>query len=538
MTLSAAVIVTASLLFSLRAVAYSAGVASFNAHASGSAALSAEPTANNLHRLSASVIAGDRDDDNHSGDDEDRDNKNKVTGFITVTPGAGEFVGDWLLIASGKLVTVVVTEKTEVKDFEGVPPEVGDWVEAKGKPREDGALVARRLRPNKFEAGEVVARLTSSEVLTDVVQTYQVTPLDSLLASANIYRFAIGEDRDEEGFVNAIKADTARFMWAEVNYVSEIPSDPEGDPYRTWKWGSNDPRGYINQGALQQIRFMSVENRFTGAGVTVAVIDTGIDGGHPVFRDRLLPGRDLVSDDDVPQDGPEAGGDGGAAVGHGTHVSGIIARLAPGSRILPIRVLNVDGRGNVFILAYAIDWAVEHGADVINLSLGADADSEVLSDAVARAQAQGVVIVAAAGNDNAEAKQYPAAFPGVLSITAVDDRNRKAPFANYGKDWVDLAAPGVGITSTIPVSGSLLYATWSGTSMATPFAAGAAALVIEYAPDNTPAEVAKILVDSGTDLDPYNPQYKGKLGRLLDLGAALPPEVQVEKHLYLPALGK
>jgi subtilisin family serine protease len=229
---------------------------------------------------------------------------------------------------------------------------------------------------------------------------------------------------------------------------------------------------------------------------------------------------------------------GGDAVGHGTHVTGIVARLAPDSKILPVRVLNVDGRGNVFILAYAIDWAVEHGADVINLSLGADADSEVLSDAVARAQEQGVVIVASAGNDNAETKKYPAAFPGVLSITAVDAANRKALFANYGEDWVDLAAPGVGITSTIPVSGSLLYATWSGTSMATPFAAGAAALVLEYVPESTPAEIAKILVDSGTNLNPYNPQYEDKLGRLLDLGAALPPEVQAEKHLYLPALGK
>jgi subtilisin family serine protease len=225
-------------------------------------------------------------------------------------------------------------------------------------------------------------------------------------------------------------------------------------------------------------------------------------------------------------------------VGHGTHVSGIVARLAPDSKILPVRVLNVDGRGNVFILAYAIDWAVMQGADVINLSLGADADSEVLSDAVARAQEQGAVIVASAGNDNAETKKYPAAFPGVLSITAVDAANRKAVFANYGEDWVDLAAPGVGITSTIPVTGSLLYATWSGTSMATPFAAGAAALVREHAPNDTPAQIAKTLVDSGADLDPYNPQYIGKLGRLLDLGAALPPEVQITDRIYMPTLSR
>jgi len=116
-------------------------------------------------------------------------------------------------------------------------------------------------------------------------------------------------------------------------------------------------------------------------------------------------------------------------------------------------------------------------------------------------------------------------------VTAVDDADKKADFANYGADWIDLAAPGVGITSTVPVSGSILYGTWSGTSMATPFAAGAAALLRQRLPDAQPQEIADILVGTGTNLDPYNPDYQGKLGHLLNLGSAAYP-----KKVYLPAV--
>jgi subtilisin family serine protease len=120
----------------------------------------------------------------------------------------------------------------------------------------------------------------------------------------------------------------------------------------------------------------------------------------------------------------------------------------------------------------------------------------------------------------------------------VDDAKHKAEFANYGTGWVDLAAPGVGITSAVPVSGSILYGTWSGTSMATPFAAGAAALVREYLPDAQPSEIADLLVRSGSDLDADNPEYAGKLGRLLNIGAALlttQPQTR-PSELFLPVL--
>ena len=482
----------------------------------------------------SSKAADDGDLDSNIVSIERRNNKNKVIGYVWDAPIEG-FSGTWHIIEEGVMVTIAVTLDTRLSNFvDGKMPQRYDWVEAKGRPQDDGTFLARKLRPNNFQPGEVVARLTATATLTDVLNTYanySLALLDAQLADARIYRFAVAEDLDEQVVAAAMAADAANFAWAEVNFMSEIPSGPTADPYRTWKWGSDDPSGYINQNAFTQIGLPSVQGMYSGTGVIVAVLDTGIDATHPVFAGRLLPGRDLIHFDDVPQDGPEPGQAGGIAQGHGTHVSGVIARIAPDSKILPLRILNVDGRGNTFILAYAIEWAAMHGADVINMSLGTDCSSKVLEESVLDAQARGVIMVAAAGNSNVDAPQCPAGDPGVLGVTAVDDTDKKAEFANYGADWIDLAAPGVGITSTVPVSGSILYGTWSGTSMATPFAAGAAALLRQHLPNAQPQEIANILVGTGTDLDPFNPDYVGKLGHLLNLDSAVYP-----MKLHLPAI--
>ncbi len=168
-----------------------------------------------------------------------------------------------------------------------------------------------------------------------------------------------------------------------MNYVSEIPSGPVGNPYRTWKWGSNDNTGYINQTALEQVDLPPVQGVYSGTNVVVAVLDTGIDVSHPALVGHVLPGIDLVNEDAIPQDGPEPGQPDGPAEGHGTHISGIVLLVAPESKVMPVRVLDVDGRGDMFVLAHAIDWAVANGADVINLSLGTDADANVLKEAIA-----------------------------------------------------------------------------------------------------------------------------------------------------------
>ncbi|MCB0055842.1 MAG: S8 family serine peptidase, partial [Caldilineaceae bacterium] len=267
----------------------------------------------------------------------------------------------------------------------------------------------------------------------------------------------------------------------------------------------------------------------------VAVLDTGVDLSHTALATSLVAGRDMISDTATPDDiGP------GLAWGHGTHVAGIVHRMAPASKILPIRVLDSQGRGNTFVLAYAIEYAVQQGADVINLSLGADCGSQVLSSTIQSAIAQGVVIVAAAGNSNTQVPQCPASMPGVIAVAAVDENKVRAEWSNYGAGWVDIAAPGVGITSTFPGG----YASWSGTSMAAPFVSGAAALAKQKKEaSNGDVPVDEMLIDRGSDISGLNSEA---IGPLLDVAAAvdsLPTEPEPTPtpspgghNLFLPAI--
>ncbi|RME51915.1 MAG: hypothetical protein D6790_19255, partial [Caldilineae bacterium] len=316
--------------------------------------------------------------------------------------------------------------------------------------------------------------------------------------------------------VNMLKTQDADIVvWAELNYTGGIP---EGNPYDIWEWGGQDASGYINQQAFAQVH-MPPSLTYTGRGITVALIDTGVALAHPALTGHLAAGWDMVDDDAIPNDEP-----GGAGWGHGTHIAGIIAHMAPESVILPVRVLNPQGRGNSFVVAYAIEWAVNQGAQVINLSLGTDFDSQILREAVAWATARGVVVVAAAGNRAASTPHYPAAYPNVVGVTAVDATNRKASFAGYGAGWVDVAAPGVGITSTIVGDQGYGYASWSGTSMSTAFVSAAAALERQQSPAASAAQVEGSIVASADNLDALNPVYAGQLGggllnvsRLLDI---------------------
>jgi subtilisin family serine protease len=176
------------------------------------------------------------------------------------------------------------------------------------------------------------------------------------------------------------------------------------------------------------------------------------------------------------------------------------------------------------LLAYAIEWATQQpGVKVINLSLGTDGDSQTVHDAIEKAIQQGIIVVAAAGNDDTEAVQYPAGYENVIGVTAVDASSKKASFANYGKDWVDISAPGVGIMSTMISADGPGYASWSGTSMATAFVSGAAALVAQKF--DMQAHSANLMVNqltqTGLVVDADNPQYAGKIGRQLDISAAL-----------------
>jgi subtilisin family serine protease len=202
--------------------------------------------------------------------------------------------------------------------------------------------------------------------------------------------------------------------------------------------------------------------------------------------------------------------------------------------ILPVRVLDENGRGNTFLLAYAIEWVVQQpNVKVINLSLGTDFDSKILRDTIANAVEQGIVVVAAAGNSGTSKVQYPAGYHDVVGVTAVDGNSIKADFANFGTEWVDVAAPGVAIMSTMISEQGAGYATWSGTSMATAFVSGAAVLVVEKWNVESAHDDALLaqLVETGLTLDALNPIYAGQIGRQLDVSAALEVDAAL---LYVP----
>ncbi|MBC8079467.1 MAG: peptidase S8 [Gorillibacterium sp.] len=230
--------------------------------------------------------------------------------------------------------------------------------------------------------------------------------------------------------------------------------------------------------------------------VIVAVIDTGVDLTHPDLQNRLIPGFNAINDKQSPQDD----------VGHGTHVSGIIAAsvnnnlgiagLTWNNPIMPIKVLDSSGAGNAYNVAKGIIWATDHGAKVINMSLGNYAQADFLHDAVKYAYDHDVVIVAASGNDNTVDPGYPAAYPEVIAVAATDSNFQKASFSNFG-DYIDVAAPGVSIASTYTKG---QYASLSGTSMASPHVAALAALIRSTNPTLKNIEVMRIIRNTAKDL--------------------------------------
>ncbi len=206
--------------------------------------------------------------------------------------------------------------------------------------------------------------------------------------------------------------------------------------------------------------------------VIVAIIDSGMDVTHPDLKDHLAAnidtgtGYDFTTNTANPID----------EAGHGTHVAGIISSVAPNVSLLPLKFMGADGAGSTADAIRAINYAVEHGAKVINASWGSTSYSALLQQAITYAIQSGVTFVAAAGNEGANfdfTPNYPAAFPGVISVAASNETDYIANYSNYG-NTVTISAPGDKIMSTYPGGG---YQTLSGTSMASPQVAGTIALM-------------------------------------------------------------
>ncbi|PYT34677.1 MAG: hypothetical protein DMG58_04245 [Acidobacteria bacterium] len=271
--------------------------------------------------------------------------------------------------------------------------------------------------------------------------------------------------------------------------------------------------GYAAQPAAQIIRLQDAQNGFgiAGKGI-VAVIDTGVDPNHPVLYPILLQGYDFMRNQPGASEWLDVSGmqsgytDAGTqnqqpgyvqqstaavldqstaavldgspyvAFGHGTMTSGLVHLVAPKAKILPLKAFSANGTGYLANIVAALYYAVQHGANVVNMSFDLTSSSPSLNKAVSYANKAGVVLVAAAGNENTNAPVYPAAISGsVVGIASTTDWDARSSFSNYGSYDVWIAAPGEFVTSTYPGG---TYASSSGTSFSAPLVAGTAALML------------------------------------------------------------
>lgn len=315
----------------------------------------------------------------------------------------------------------------------------------------------------------------------------------------------------------------------ELALVEQLSRDPRveyAEPdYIYWAMGApNDPY-YSSQWAHTRMNSAAAWDISTGSNaVTIAVIDTGIDETHPDLAAKIVAGYDFVDDDANPHD----------LNGHGTHVAGIaaaitnngigVAGMSWGARIMPVRVLGADGSGSSSDITSAINWAYSHGAKVLNLSLGGTVYSTSMQNAVNAATSAGALVIAAMGNCRttgggcpvANPTAYPAAYNNVMAVAATGPGDTYAYYSQYGSHC-DIAAPGGamtylhdsnGIYSTLPtynvdMTGEGFYKNYDylqGTSMATPYVSGLAALVWSVSPSLTPAQVQQVIQSTADDL--------------------------------------
>ncbi|MFW5980392.1 MAG: S8 family peptidase [Halanaerobiaceae bacterium] len=314
---------------------------------------------------------------------------------------------------------------------------------------------------------------------------------------------------DVDNYIESLKTEKI------VSYIEpDIPVVPQGVPNDPLYNSSTPGQDQWNLHLLELEKVW--QKGYTGnKDITVAVLDTGIVLDHPDLEDNLIKGKDFIDEDSDPyDDSPD--------FSHGTHVAGTIGAVTNNNEgiaginwdvnIMPVRVME-ETSGTSSQLAAGIEWAVDNGADIINFSLALTTNSspQVLEEAVKYAYDKGVILVGAAGNEGSTPISYPARFPEVISVGAVDSNKKQASYSNYGEE-LDLVAPGSDILSTntpVEQNGETHYYTKSsGTSMAAPHVSGIIALLLD-AGYNNPDKIIKLLQQSAEDLgtDGFDEKY-------------------------------
>jgi len=367
------------------------------------------------------------------------------------------------------------------------PLHAADFVRA---PRLLGRLVLRARVGLKTEALHGILQHTGAQ---------RVGELDHLGATV------IETNEADLAAVQAALRRSGLFKSVERDYLATIAEDPN-DLYYGAQWG------------VPRVGAPAAWNVSTGAGIIVAVVDTGVDPSHPDLQGSVLSGYDFVNGDADPQDDH----------GHGTRMSGIIgahrnnvegiAGIAPDVTLLPVKALDASGSGAYSDVAAGITYAVDQGARVVNLSVAGSAQSDLLQDAIDYAGAHNAVVVAAAGNWGTSAPAYPAASKGAVAVAAVDQYDAHPSFSNSGA-WLSFAAPGVDIVTTTLGNG---YSSSSGTSPAAAFGSGVFALLLASEPGLSRAEAIARVENGAVDLGTQGADSYFGAGRL-DAYAALVP---------------
>jgi thermitase len=397
--------------------------------------------------------------------------------------------------------------------------------------------------PAAFASGELLVRFeggTASRTAQLALEKYAMSTIRSLYNS-DVQLMRVPEGRELE-IAAALNADPG-VIYAEPNYI-----------YHAFDLVPNDP-SYSKQWAHGVIQSPAAWGITTGSSdVVIAIIDSGVDMSHSELASKLVAGHDFVDDDSTPSD----------ENGHGTHVAGIaaavtnngvgVAGMAWGAKIMPVRVLDNKGSGYNSDITDGITWAYQNGADIINMSLGGITYSQAMQDAVNAAHAAGSLVIAAMGNcrtsssacPTANPTQYPAAYSNVMAVAATDNGDSYAYYSQYGAHC-DIAAPGGeltgyhdpnGIYSTMPTYAVYLttyygytinYDYLQGTSQATPYVSGLAALVWSMAPAMTNDAVQNLIEQTADDLGTVGKDQNYGWGRinaymaLLNLAPPDPP---------------
>jgi subtilisin family serine protease len=382
--------------------------------------------------------------------------------------------------------------------------------------------------------------VTSPDKVQDVCGRHGLTQLTQssahgvFLVSTSSIDASISTDKAVQSFERNSAVGVPELSGATVaNLTQSSTSILDSLPGRTVVnyYGAQVASNYVTQPATAIIRQGDLQSAsgFTGTGITVAVIDTGVDTSHPALQPALISGFNFITNVADPSELVDLSADMAAALsqsstsildgqnliqmnsstmailsqsstsildgppgefGHGTMTAGLIHLVAPDAQIMPLKAFAGDGSSDLFNIVRAIYYAADHGANVISMSFEIAQGSPALQDAIQYALSKNVVLVAASGNDGEQILVFPSAYNSVIGVGSTSNSDAKSSFTNFGTNSVFIAAPGEGVITTYPGGN---YAAGWGTSFSTPLVAGEAALVLQARPTYKPGDVANAI---------------------------------------------